>query len=173
MAISNVYSPGRCTWTFNSQDFGIMEAVKCTFSKITHKVMSEAYAAPVDAVCGGWSVVVEGIISERDYDVLNELDGFTKVVGTTTTGTKITVGGPSGDSAATQAELTLVPTVSARSAEAITIHKAVLDNCEPVLGFNPEEPFQKNFLVKFVGIVDGTRSDGDQLFSIGVDGATV
>ena len=173
MGVSNVFSLGRCTATFNSQDMGIVEQAKATFDIQVAEVYSEAYASPVDAINKGIKASVEFIISEQDFDVLASLDGFTKVVGTATTGTKVTVGGVGG-AAATSGELTLVSSVTARqTVNDVTLHKAVMVNSQPVIGWNPEEPAQKGFLVKFVGLVDSSKSDGDMVGSIGANDAAV
>ena len=173
MGASNVFSLGRVTATWNSQALGITEECKATFEKITHLVRCEAFASPVDAIDGGWKVSVELMLLERDYAVLDVLDGITKVVGTATTGTKVTFGSEAG-TAATQGVLSLVSSVTARATtHDLTIYKAVLDNCSPVTQWKPDEPCQKGFILKFTGIIDSSRTTGDYLASIGVNAASV
>jgi hypothetical protein len=170
MGASNVFSLGRCTATWNSQALGIAQDVSLTLEHKVHEVMVEAYAAPVDAIEGGWAASVELTILEHDYAVLDALDSIVKVVGTATTGTKVSFSAAVG-AAATQGILTLVSTVTARATvNALTISKAVLANCSPKIVWKPDEACQQAFVLTFVGIID---TSSEYVAVLGVNGASV
>jgi hypothetical protein len=170
MGASNIISLGRCTATWNSQALGYVQDVKATLEHKTNLVMVEAFAAPVDAIEGGWAVSVELTVLERDYAVLDALDNVVKVIGTATTGTKVAFGSAAG-AAATQGILTLVSTVSTRTpVHDMTIAKAVLSNCSPTVVWKPDESCQQGFVLTFTGIIDTTSLD---VAVLGVNAASV
>jgi protein involved in ribonucleotide reduction len=168
---ANVFSLGRCNVTLGTTALGITEQVKITMSKTTHLVMSEAYAAPVDAIDGGWAVAAEFMLTEADLDLLDLLDGVSKVaavIGTGTTTYTKAYFGKAGGTAATGLALSFVSTVTARaSLFDFTIYKAVLDSCEPVIQFNPEESALKQFSLRFVGLIDSSKGAADLLGAFG------
>lgn len=175
-ALGNIKALGRCVCTFNSQDLGICEEAVATILKRTHFITCEAGGpAPIAAKEGGIGIELEAVFLEYDYDVFMKLfaDELTKVVGTATTGTKVTAGGTVAAEDATGASLTVVPTDTDLAGYSLAIHKAVVAECDPQFMWGGEKKLQEGFKVKFVGIFDFTRGAGDQLFAFGTPGASI
>lgn len=175
-ALSQVKALGRCVITFNSQDLGIAEDVVATLLKRTHLITCEAGGpAPIAAKEGGIGIELEATFLEYDYDVFMKIfaDEFTKVVGTATTGTKVTAGATVTAEDASGASLSVVPTDTDLAGYSLAIHKAVVVECDPKFSWGGEKKLQEAFTVKFVGIFDFTRSSGDQLFAFGTPAASV
>lgn len=172
--VANVFTLGRCRATFDDVDLGIVQNCEVKLSKVTHEVKIDAYAAPIDAVDGGWNGVVEFDLLEADFGtILPKLQGLAQETGTYTSGTstltatRVTFGTTGGTAAAT-GELKLQSSIAARTPEKdIRIYKAFLASCEPTLVFNPEEPVQKGFRLKFAAMIDTSEADGDYLGGFG------
>ena len=170
--VTKTYPLGHASVSFNGTDCGFMKDVKATIQKVTHEAMIPQFAAPVDAIHGGEVLQVEGNILQRDYAILEAVlaDCGAKVVGTATTGTKFTLG-KVGGSQVTSGEL--VVSSSIYTTEDFTMHKAFLASCQPTVMWSPEGVAQDGFAVVFRSLVDGTKSNGDYLGSVGVNDASV
>ena len=172
--VANVYTLGRCVADFDDVPLGIVQEAVVTMTKITHEVMIDAYGAPIDAVDGGWAVSAEFVMLEADFGtILPKLDGISKTTGTyvsctsTLTATRASMGSIGGTAVGTGI-LKLQSSLAARTPEMdFRIYKAYLAGSSPAIGWNPEEPGQKAFKVKFVGMINNALSDGAMLAAYG------
>jgi len=167
---ANIMALGPGTLTFNSVDLGYAQNVVLTVEEVIEEVMCDSFAAPIGAKFHGCKVELKAILEEWDYTVIAAafVDG-TRVVGTATTGTKVTFGQDSGG-AITGAELTFKP-VGNTPTHDVTIYKAFLAGNARQVNLNGKEPAR--FEVIFRGMIDTSKSDGNFLFCLGNSTAAV
>ena len=176
VGLGNVKALGRCSVTFDSVDCGVAEGVKAKLLHRVHVINAEAFGpVPVAVKTGGLGIEIEAVFLETEFDVIKKLltDSLTKVVGTATTGTKLTAGGEVKADDASTGALLIVPKDADLAGFSLTVHKAVVVESDPEFAFMAEEKLQGAFMVKFVGLLDTTRTAGDMLFAFGVPGASV
>ena len=175
MSSANIMALGPCSGSFATNDLGDLADVTITLAKKVNDIMEPSNYGdnPIDAVDMGISAQAELTVLEADMTILSNLPGFTKVIGTTTTGTYISFGGTAGATAITTGALVITPKDSAKIGYKTELHKAYLASCEPTIVYTPEGIAQGAFTLVFRGMIDTTKNEGDMVGRFGATGAVV
>lgn len=163
MGVDNIRPLGECEITYNSVDIGLSKG-GCELHIIDsiHKTVVDKYgSSPVKAFEVGVNVEVTVNLVEHDWDILEQV--FRSTGTKATSPDRITFGSEVGEEVA-GAALRLHPRNETGGDYDIVIYAAVPEN-DSVVPFSIEG--ERIYPVKFFGVMDTTRSDGDMLFRIG------
>ena len=165
MGVSNILPIGECEITYNSVDLGLTKGgCELHIMDSIHKTTVDKYGdTPVKAFDKGVNVEFSVTLIEQSYTILEQALRSSGTKGTTPD--RITFGSESGN-AITGAALRAHPRNVTGGDDDIIIYAAVPE-LDTVVPYNLEgEPV---YPVKFFGLIDTSRSDGDLLFRIGND----
>jgi hypothetical protein len=172
-AATNVKNLGPGTITWNSTTMGHCSGAELTITEKVNEFTVDTYGdAPVEAVYGGVTCQLKVIANEYTMTELGAFSaGATKIIGTTTTGTKVGYGKVVG-TAVTSSSLTYKTDDTAKTPSFdITIPGAFISGNPRKIDLGPDKP--AFFEVIFRGKITEASAEGLRMVVLGNNTAVV